>query len=386
VSTTLHAPSRAPRARLLPAPGHLDWVVVGVVAVLCGFGLLMLASASSYLADDTYGNAFHFPARQAAGLALGVTVGVALMAASWRQVRRLAWPIYGLSIVGLLLVFSPLGYEANGAARWISLGGLNLQPSEFAKIAVILIMAHYLDANAGRLTDVIGVVVPALGLIAPLLVLLLFEPDFGSTVILAGLTGLSLLLAGLRWRWVGLLGLLGAHGGGVLILIEPYRLRRLTGFLDPFADPEGAGYQVVQAWIAMAMGGVGGEGLASGVAQRGFLPEAHTDFIAAVVTEELGAPGWVLLVVAYALLLWRGTVIATRAPDMFGTLLAGGVTGLLGMQVCINLGVVAGFMPAKGLVLPFMSYGASAIAAHAICVALLLKTALSSEPPAGERA
>ncbi len=360
MSTTLHAPSRAPRARLLPAPGHLDWVVVGVVAVLCGFGLLMLASASSYLADDTYGNAFHFPARQAAGLALGVTVGVALMAASWRQVRRLAWPIYGLSIVGLLLVFSPL--------------------------AVILIMAHYLDANAGRLTDVIGVVVPALGLIAPLLVLLLFEPDFGSTVILAGLTGLSLLLAGLRWRWVGLLGLLGAHGGGVLILIEPYRLRRLTGFLDPFADPEGAGYQVVQAWIAMAMGGVGGEGLASGVAQRGFLPEAHTDFIAAVVTEELGAPGWVLLVVAYALLLWRGTVIATRAPDMFGTLLAGGVTGLLGMQVCINLGVVAGFMPAKGLVLPFMSYGASAIAAHAICVALLLKTALSSEPPAGERA
>lgn len=356
----------------------MDWILLAVVVGLIGFGLLMLASASSYVADDTYGNALHFPARQLAGLAGGAVVGGALVFAPWYRVRRMGWPAYALALFGLVLVLTPLGVEANGAARWIGMGGVNIQPSEFAKIALILLLASYLDANSGRLRDVVGVVVPTLWLVLPMLVLLLFEPDFGSTVIMACLTGLLLILAGLRWRWVALLGALGSFAGGMLVAIEPYRWRRLTSFLNPYADPEGAGYQVVQAWIAMAMGGLRGEGMATGVAQRGFLPEAHTDFIAAVVTEELGAAGWLLLIICYGLLLWRGTVIATRAPDLFGSLLAGGITGLFGMQIFINLGVVAGWMPAKGLVLPFMSYGASAVAAHAICIALLLRVALAS--------
>jgi cell division protein FtsW len=280
------------------------------------------------------------------------------------------------SIVALVLVLTPLGHTANNAQRWIALGGVHVQPSEFAKLALILFVGDYLARNEGRLRDVVGVALPAVGLAVPVFVLVMLEPDFGTTVILAGIVGVLLFVGGLPMRWVAVLGGLGVSGLAGLAVLEPYRVKRLVSFLDPFKDPDGAGYQVGQGWIALASGGLYGQGLASGVAQRGFLPEAHTDFIAAVVGEELGAIGFGVLVLGYGVLIWRGTVIASRATDLYGMLVASATTALLGAQTAINLGVVTGLMPAKGLVLPFLSYGSSAVVVHAMCVGLLLRVGM----------
>ena len=362
------------RAVSRPLPnGQFDWWLFGTASLLIGLGLLMTLSASSSMADQQYGDALHFFSRQVGALMLGLVFATATVLSPWRTLRNAAWPMYGIVFIGLLLVFSPLGHAAKGAHRWVNFAGINQQPSEYAKIALILVMSRYLAANEGRLQDFFGTLIPALSLVVPFLVLILPEPDFGTSVLLVAITGLLLFVAGLRWRWVGLLGGLAAFAGVLLVAFEPYRLRRFTSFLDPFADPGGAGYQVVQGWIALANGGIYGQGLAAGLAQRGFLPEAHTDFISAVVAEELGALGWIGLLSLYAVLIWRGITIATRSPDLFGTLVATGLTGILGMQTCINLGVVVGWLPAKGLVLPFMSYGASAVTVHVMAVGLLLR-------------
>lgn len=350
-----------------------DWPLVAIAAMTAGLGLLMILSASSLDADARYGNALHFVTRQIIGLSGGVVLAGAALVAPWRWVRRSAWPIYVVTLLALALVLSPLGYSANGATRWIHLGPVNVQPSEFAKVALVFILAHYLACNEGRLRDPVGVVFPGVSLLLPIVFLVLFQRDFGTTVILFGLTGVLFFVAGLQWRYV-----LAMVGGavpalGALIVAEPFRVRRLLSFLDPFADPDGAGYQVVQGWIALATGGLTGTGLASGVAQRGFLPEAHTDFIIAVIGEELGAIGWTFTVLLLGGLVWRGMVIAQRSSTLFGMLLATGISTLFAAQAIINIGVVGGVLPAKGLVLPFLSYGASAAIVHAGCVGVLLR-------------
>ncbi len=362
-----------------PAAFQWDWWLLGTAGVLMGFGLLMIVSTSSVFADQIYGDALHFVTRQVVGLGLGLVLATAVVFLPWKRLRQLAWPSYLLGLAGLLAVMIPgIGYTANHATRWISLGGINFQPSEFAKVALVMLLADYLARNEGRLKDVVGVVLPALGLAAPVLILVMLEPDFGTTVLLVGLVGVLLFVAGLRWRWVAGMGAVALGALGLLAVTAPYRLERLTSFLDPFADPAGSGYQVVQGWIALASGGIFGNGLATGLAQQGFLPEAHTDFIAAVVAEELGAIGFVGMILAYGLLVWRGSVVASRATDLFGMLVAAAITALLGAQSVINLGVVVGLMPAKGLVLPFLSYGSSAAVVHTLCIGILLRISMET--------
>ena len=360
------------------ASGNLDWILLLCSGLLAALGLLMIASASSLSADATYGNALHFVTRQALGLGAGITGALVIVALPWQWIRRGAWPLYALTIVLLALVMSPIGLEVNGAARWIHLGPINLQPSEFAKPAIVVVLAHYLACNEGRMRDVAGIVVPALLMLAPFLLLILLQKDFGATVILLGLAGTLLFVAGLQWRYVFSFMGMAIAGLALMVIVEPYRIRRLTSFMDPFADPDGAGYQVVQGWIALATGGIGGSGLASGVAQRGFLPEAHTDFIIAVIGEELGALGWGMTILLLMGLLWRGTMIAQRADSLFGMLVATGITTMFAAQAIINIGVVGGVLPAKGLVLPFLSYGASAAMCHAMCVGVLLRVGMET--------
>jgi len=359
-----------------------DWPLLGFAVALAALGLLMILSASSLDADMVYGNAMHFVTRQVVGLGLGAAVAAVLLAVPWSWLRRSVWLAYGASVVSLALVMSPMGHAAKGAARWIKLGPINVQPSEFAKVALVLILGHYLASNRGRLKDIVGVGLPGVALLAPLVILIIFQKDFGTTVILLGLAGVLFFVAGLQWRYIagGLTSALGLLV--VLVLAEPYRMKRLTSFTDPFADPDGAGYQVVQGWIALASGGLFGTGLATGVAQRGFLPEAHTDFISAVIGEELGAVGWVFTVALILGLVWRGFAIATRARDLFGMLVATGITTMFAAQAVINMGVVVGLVPPKGLVLPFLSYGASAALVHTVCIGILLRLSLESGRPA----
>lgn len=376
-----HVPT-APAADPAPARSGLDWPLLGIAVVLACVGLLMITSASSLDADARYGNALHFAGRQGVALVAGLVCAGLVLRAPWAWIRGSVWPVYAASLVALALVMTPLGHSANGATRWISMGPVNIQPSEFAKLAVIVVLAHFLACNRGRLEDFVGVVLPALSLVVPVLVLVMFQKDFGTTVILTGLAGTLLFLAGLQWRYLFGLGAAAAGALALMIVVEPYRIRRLVSFLDPFADPDGAGYQVVQGWIALATGGLTGSGLASGVAQRGFLPEAHTDFISAVVGEELGAVGFAVMVLLLMGLVWRGLHIASRAPDLFGMLLASGIAVMFAAQAAINIGVVVGMMPAKGLVLPFLSYGSSAALCHTLCVGLLLRVSMEPAPAA----
>ncbi|MCB9679786.1 MAG: cell division protein FtsW [Alphaproteobacteria bacterium] len=357
----------------------LDWPLLATYVVLAGFGLLMILSASSLEADAEYGNALRYVTRQAAGIAGGCMISLGILVAPIAWLRKAVWPSFVLALGGLLMILTPLAHSANGATRWFRLGPVNVQPSEFMKIALVLAFAHYLSLNEGRLKDN-AVLFGSVFLLAVPVLFILPQKDFGTTVILFGLTGVMLFVAGLAWRWVFAFGGLVAAALTGLVLLEPYRMQRLVSFMDPFADQSGAGYQVVQGWIALATGGLFGQGLASGVAQRGFLPEAHTDFISAVVGEELGAVGWAMMVLLLLGMVWRALVIASRAKDLFGMLTATGLAALLGAQSIINLGVVGGVMPNKGLVLPFLSYGASAVLAHTVIVGILLKISMESAP------
>lgn len=351
-----------------------NWALAGLALVLCAAGLYAILTASSSFGDLSYGDSAFFVRRQAAGAAAGVFVAAWLASRRASVFRRLmGLPLWVLTMALMVAVFVPgLGNEVNGAQRWIDVGPVNFQPSELAKIATITMLASYLSANAGRLRDVLGVALPGLGYVLVPLILSVFQKDFGAVVLLLGLSFVLLVLAGLHLRWLIGLGGIAAFGLVALIFAEPYRLTRILTFTDPFADIRGAGYQIVQGWIALATGGPMGAGVGRGVAQRGFLPEAHTDMIAAVVGEELGVVGLGSLVFLMMLLVALSYRVAARARDLYGLLVAAGVGTLFASQAVINLGVVGGLMPAKGLVLPFLSYGASAVFVHVAAVGILL--------------
>jgi len=357
-----------------------DWWLIGAVGLLAGLGLLVILSASSLMADSRYSNSFHFVLRQGIALSAGALGAAVLMRVPTARLRQFATPAYVLAVIALVLVLTPLGRSAYGSARWINLGFFNFQPSEFAKFALILAFSNHLARNEGRIADVAGVVLP--GLIvwgAPVILLVYLEPDFLTSVLMSSLLGVLLYVGGLRWRWMLSMGAVALAALGAMLVAEPYRVRRLTSFLDPFSDPENTGYQVIQGWIALASGGFTGQGMASGLAQRGFLPEAHTDFIAAVVGEEFGAVGWVLMLAIYGVILWRCVRITFRSPTFFGVLLGSALTTLIAFQVIVNLCVVVSWFPPTGLVLPFLSYGATAVVFHMLAVGILLRLHIEAE-------
>lgn len=380
-SGTVAAPaSHPPRtAERLEGSGWDLWLL-GSVAGLISMGFLYVLSASGPFGQHAFDDPLFFTKRQVVGLVLGTAVGLFALATPWRWYRRAAFPAYAITTVLVYMVHLPIiGHAAKGAPRWISLGLFNVQPSELAKPALALAMAHYLARNEGHLKDFMGVVALPVGLgLTPMLFGIVLQSDLGALALLVGIACVAVVVAGVEWKWVAMLG--GAIGALVsaLVLLEPYRMRRIVGFLDPLGDAQGDGYQVVQGWVAFAEGGLFGKGLGQGVAQQGFLPEAHTDMISAVVTEELGVFGWTLLVVLYGIMLWRGTRIAMNANGLFEMVLASCLSAVLAAQVVVNLGVVAGMVPPKGLVLPFMSYGASALIAHMLMIAMLLRVGLET--------
>lgn len=372
------------------APGlrsGLDGALLGAAVLLAGFGLVMIVSASAPLAERMGQSPFAFGLRQTLGLGLGAAAGLAVLLAPWKVVRRAGVPFYVLTLLAMFLVHSPIGVEVNGAPRWIDLGPLNLQPSELAKLALALVLADVLGRNEGHMHDLVGVVlVPSLLFVAPMLCGSILQTDLGATVLLFGVATVAFFVAGLPWRWLGALGALGLGGVALAVLVEPFRMQRLVSFLDPYQDAEGSGYQVVQGWVAMAVGGPFGRGLGEGVAQQGFLPEAHTDMISAVIVEELGLVGWMAVFVLLGVILVRGTRAALRARSLHDIVLGSCLVAVLGAQAVINTGVIVGWMPPKGLVLPLLSYGATAAIVHVVMVALLLRIGIESAPdgPAGE--
>ncbi len=366
-------------------PDRLLLVVVGLLLLV---GLVMVQSASGPVAAERYHDPWFFVKRQAFAGVVGVLGMAAVALVPYRWLRQQAWALYGAVSIGLVLVFVPgIGRTVKGAARWISLGAFNVQPSEFAKLAVILCVAWWLQRHQGRLHDLKGVVLPTLAIPLPLMGLVLMEPDFGNTAILAGLTVLLLSVAGLNLRWLGALIGVTVLGLAPAMLFASYRVRRWMGFLDPWADPSGDGYQIIQSLVAYASGGFAGRGLGESQSKHLFLPEPWTDFIGSVVGEELGLLGLVALLALYSVLVWRGFHIASRAPDLFGVMVAVAVTALLGGQAFFNLGVTLGVVPPKGMVLPLVSYGGSALMCHLIALGLLMNisTHATEDPVAALR-
>ena len=357
-----------------------DASIVWTVAVLLTLGLVMVYSASIATAENarsTGGEATFYLARHAAFVATAVVAGLAAFQVPMRAWQRAAPWLFVVGVAALALVLVPgIGREVNGARRWLPLGIANLQPSELMKIAVVLYTADYAVRKHALLHSLRRGLLPMLGVMLVVGWLLLREPDFGAFVVISAVAMAILFLAGMNGRWFGALLVLATLGFAGLVVSSPYRVQRIFGFMDPWADAFGRGYQLSHALIAFGRGEWLGVGLGASVEKLHYLPEAHTDFLLAVIAEELGFAGVALVVVLFAWLCFRAFAIGRRAADLdrpFGALVAQGVAVWLGVQAFVNMGVNMGVLPTKGLTLPFVSFGGSALLTSCVAAALLLR-------------
>lgn len=335
-------------------------------------GIVMVFSASAVYADELFGHPTMFLLRQLAWVGLGL---VGLFAVAQLDYRRLCQPTLvftAVCLVVVLLVAVLFLDTSRSTHRWIRWGPLSVQPSELAKLALILFLAYFLERRRHAVNDVSGTLLPAAGITAILVGLVVIEPDLGTAAVLALIAGTMFFAAGMRVRYLFYL-LLGAAPAVYLLIVRvPYRLARIRAFLDPYADPQGTGFQTIQSLLAVGSGGITGVGLMEGKQKLFYLPEAHTDFIFAVIGEELGLIGAAAAVVLFGLFCWRGLRIAARAPDGLARQLAVGATVMVVGQALVNLSVVLGLLPTKGISLPFISYGGSGLLVMLLGVGLLL--------------
>lgn len=367
----------APRHRHERFEPAIDVALLLCVLALLGFGLVMVASASLPIAARDYADPFFFLIRHGIALALALSCGLACFAvpvAYWE--RAGVWLLLLGSLLLALVLVPGVGRTVNGATRWISLAGFNLQPSELIKLLAILYLAGYMVRRQTELrTSLLGVIRPMALILIPALLIVL-QPDFGTTAVLLVTVLAMLFLGGVAlWQFGLLLGSVGAALAS-LIWIEPYRLQRVTSFIDAFDDPFDTDYQLSHALIALGRGEWFGVGLGNGIQKQFYLPEAHTDFLLAVVGEEFGLIGVLVVVLAFAFVTWRAFAIGARAYAMgalFSSHVAHGIGLLLGLQAFINAGVNTGLLPTKGLPLPFLSYGSNALVVSVMAVAVLLR-------------
>jgi cell division protein FtsW len=355
----------------------LDTRLLLVACGLASIGLVMIASASISYAEHVYGDGFYFLKRHLIYLGMAVIAGLVVLQVPVRTWYRYSELTTVVAILLLVAVLIPgIGREVNGARRWISLGVINLQIAELAKLAMILFMATYLQRHQLEIrTSWQGFFKP-MALLAIVVLLLLMQPDFGSAVVICGTTLALLFLAGVRLWIFGVLFASGAALLGVLAVSSPYRMQRLVTFLDPWADQFDSGYQLTQSLIAFGRGEWLGVGLGNSVQKLFYLPEAHTDFVFAIFAEEFGLLGVVVVVALFAVLVLRILAIgraAVRRQDWFAAYVTFGIAVLLAGQAFINMGVTSGLLPTKGLTLPFVSYGGSSLLVSSMMVALVLR-------------
>ena len=307
---------------------------------------------------------------------LGLVACVIAASVDYQLLKKFAWPIFGIAIVLLVLVLIPgVGHKIKGASRWFKFGGVSFQPSEVAKLALIIITAWYCERYQRKMDTLKhGVLIPGV-IIASMLGLIFIEPDRGTTILLATVTGLMLLIAGVRLKFIIPPIVLVVTALAFSLWRDPMRAKRLFSWLNLEETKEGVGYQAYQAMIALGSGGWFGLGLGNGRQKLGFVPEHHTDFILSIIGEELGLVATLGVVLGFVLIILCGVYIATHARDTFGTMLASGITFLIGLQAFINIGVVTSALPNKGLALPFISYGGSNLLAMLTCIGVLISVA-----------
>ena len=342
-------------------------------------GLVMVFSASAVMAKERYGSGYTFLLRQLAWAVGGIAAMVVAMKLDYRRYKHPAVVFSFLGVTSLLLISVFLLDRAHNTHRWIHFGGLSFQPSEMAKPALILFLAFFLESRTNSMRDWRNTLLPA---VAPTLVflgLIVFQPDLGTAIACAAITACMMFVAGLDLRYLGYAFVASLLPLYFLIFHVAYRRDRVMAFLNPYSDPQRSGFHIIQSMIAVSTGGITGVGLMEGKQKLFYLPEPHTDFIFAVTAEELGLVGSLIVIALFAIFLWRGLRTAVRTQDMFGRFLAVGITSMVVVQAFINISVVLGLMPTKGIPLPFVSYGGSSLFVTLACVGVLLNVSKQAE-------
>lgn len=363
------------------------WLFV-VTLALCFFGAVMIFSASAVTAQQEYGHSYVFLLRQSAWLVIGLASMFVLMRTDYRRLREPAVVYTVLCGVGLLLVGAFFLDKSHATHRWIRFGPIGIQPSELAKLAVILYLAWFLDLKRRHYAgmefckeDFLHNILPAIAPILVCVALILAQPDLGTSVDIVLIAAAVLYVAGMSWKWIAVGAAASLPALYVLITHVAYRQARLMAFLNPDSDPQGAGFQLLQSLIAVGSGGFSGVGLMESKQKLFYLPEAHTDFIYAVISEELGFIGAAIVIGLFAVYGWRGLRAAFSAPDNFGRLLALGITAMVMFQALMNFAVVLGMVPTKGIPLPFISYGGSSLLVMLLATGVLLNISQQAANP-----
>ena len=353
-----------------------DFIIMGLIAVLVIFGTVMIFSASYYTAIAESGDPYAYLKKQLIWVAAGTVLLWLCYKIDYHVWGKIYLLAFGVGLLLLLLVFTPLGITDMGATRWLGIRGVpfTIMPGECAKVAAIIFTAGYLDRNPRMVENVWRGLMPVLAVAVLYFGLIMKQPNMSTAMTLCIIVGGMLMIAGAKWQHLAALIGIAFVGGVVLIFADEggYRYNRLLSFLDPFADMLGDGWQVVQSLLALGTGGLTGLGLGNSIQKNLYLPEPMNDFILAIIEEELGFLGVLALMIVYLILIWRGCHVAMNAPDFLGMMLAGGITIMIGVQVAINVAVVTSSMPPTGIILPFISYGGNALMLFMASAGILL--------------
>lgn len=340
-----------------------DFLLMLFTLMLVIFGIIMVFSASYYYSISQDGSAYSYLKRHGMWAIIGFVAMMFAAGFDYRRYKPLALPALAGSVILLVLIFTPLGVTVNGATRWIGFGPVTIMPGELAKLAAILFVSWYLSEDMNRIKSFTRGILPMIGVMGVLAGMIMKQPNLSTAITICGIIVAMMLVAGMKWRYFW--GAVGVGAAGIFSILtfmkDSYWYTRLTNFTDPFADPLGDGYQAVQSLLALGSGGLFGVGLGKSVQKNLYLPEPQNDFILAIIGEELGFVGLLLLMAVYCLFLWRGVHVAINAPDQFGMLLASGIVLMVAIQVILNIAVVTSSMPATGINLPFISYGGNAL-------------------------
>jgi len=370
-----YAASVAPhRFHGLKAPSTIDYVLLSTVLLLVGFGLVMVYSTTGIVSQERMGEALFYAKRQTLSAILGAVLMAVCMRIPMGLLRRISPGLFIISIVLLALPLIPgIADRAGGASRWVRLGPIRFQPAEFVKVCMVVFMAGFFARHEARITTFLHGIIMPFGLVGMAAALLLLQPDFGSSAVIIVVVLCMALASGVRFLHLGLCTVVVAVILATLVAISPYRMMRIVSFLSPFADVSGKGYQLIQSLIAVGTGQVWGVGLGESQQKLFFLPAAHTDFIFAVISEELGFVGGICVLFAFLVIMWRGLLLAKQVRnDSFLYCLAVGLTMMIVAPALLNVGVVVGLLPTKGMVLPLVGYGGSSLMACFAVVGFLL--------------
>jgi cell division protein FtsW len=349
-----------------------DRILFLVTLVLVGFGVAMVFSSSAIVAKERFGDPNYFSLKQLVSATFGLAVMFVMMKIDYHTYRHPVIVFSALAIVVALLVLVFFLAAAANTHRWIQFSGFSVQPSELAKLALICFLAYFLEKRKGNVNDLAFTLVPIAVIVALLAGLIVLQPDLGTAVSLLTISAALLFVAGLDLRWIAASVIFGLPVFYLLVFRVKYRRDRILAFMNPWEQPLGRGFQIIQSLLSVASGGIAGLGFMEGKQKLFYLPEAHTDFIFAVIGEELGLIGTFALLVLFLVFFWRGIRTSMRAPDPFGFYLALGITFMVCVQALINMSVVLGLLPTKGIPLPFLSYGGSSFVVMLAAVGILL--------------